>query len=166
MALITAEALAVTAAVHGLVAGFVGRERPYGRNCGTTIDESLDDCEQDRRYRSFFSGHTSLSFAAAGVACSHHARHDVFGDDLADALACGAAFLAAGTNGAMRIVGDQHYATDVAMGAAIGTLGGLGVPWLLHYGPLAEVDTETNQPQAIRFSVVPVPNGVGVGGSF
>jgi membrane-associated phospholipid phosphatase len=165
MALITAEALAVSAALHGLTAGFASRERPYGRNCGTTIDPNLDDCEQDRRFRAFFSGHATLSFAAAGVACSHHARHEVFGDPLADGVACGTAFVTAGMVAAMRVVGDQHYATDVAMGATIGTLSGLGVPWLLHYGPLAEVEDDSDQAK-IQWSIVPMPNGAGVGGTF
>jgi len=166
MALITAETLAVAGAIHGLTAGLVGRERPYGRNCGTGIDAEQEDCTQDRRYRSFFSGHTTLTFAAAGVTCSHHAHHDPFGDPVADGIACASAFFAAGVTGAMRIVGDEHYATDVAMGATIGTLTGLGVPWLLHYGPLAEVESETEQAGVVRFAVVPAPNGVGVGGAF
>jgi hypothetical protein len=166
MALITAETIAVAGAIHGLTAGLTGRERPYGRNCGTSIDADQDDCTQDRRYRSFFSGHTALTFAAAGVTCSHHAHHDPFGDPVADGIACASAFFAAGLTGAMRIVGDEHYATDVAMGATIGTLTGLGVPWLLHYGPLAEVQSETEQASVVRFAVVPAPNGVGVGGAF
>jgi len=166
MALITAETLAVAAAIQGVTAGLTGRERPYGRNCGTSIDADQDDCTQDRRYRSFFSGHTALTFAAAGVTCSHHAHHDPFGDPIADGIACASAFFAAGVTGAMRIVGDEHYATDVAMGATIGTLSGLGVPWLLHYGPLAEVEGESEQANVVRFTVVPAPNGVGVGGAF
>ena len=49
MALISAEAVAVAAAVQGLTAGFASRQRPYGRNCGRTIDEGLDFCEGRRR---------------------------------------------------------------------------------------------------------------------
>jgi hypothetical protein len=164
MALITVEALAVNSTIHGLTAGFSSRERPYARNCGTSVPGSLDDCERNKRFRSFFSGHTSVSFAAAGAACSHHVRHQVFGDPLADGIACGAALTTAGVSGVMRIVGDAHYASDVAVGAAMGTLTGIGVPWLLHYGPLARVDA-ANAP-VVNLKLVPVSNGLGLAGQF
>ena len=41
--------------------------------------------------------------------------------------------MVAGTSGVMRIVGDFHYATDVATGALVGSALGFGLP-LLHYG--------------------------------
>jgi len=166
MALITAEALGVASAFQGLTSGFTSRERPYGRNCGTSINPKLDDCESSKRYRSFFSGHTALSFAGAGVSCSHHFRHRVYGNGVADALACTAALASAGVTGTMRVVGDQHYTTDVLMGAAVGTLSGLGVPWLLHYGPLARVATGPRSGSALQLTLVPVENGLGVGGKF
>jgi membrane-associated phospholipid phosphatase len=165
MALISAEAIGVASAFQGVTAGFSSRERPYGRNCGTKLDRRLDDCESSKRYRSFFSGHTALSFAGASVSCFHHLRHRVYGDGVADALACGVALTAAGVVGTMRIVGDQHYTTDVIAGAAVGTLSGFGVPWLLHYGPLARVQTGSRA-SAVRLSLVPVENGLGVGGKF
>jgi membrane-associated phospholipid phosphatase len=164
MALISAEALAVASALQGVTAGFASRERPYGRNCGGSLNPRLDDCESSKRYRSFFSGHTALSFAGAGVSCSHHMRHRVFGDAAPDVVACAVAFTSAGVVGTMRVVGDQHYATDVLMGAAVGTLSGLGVPWLLHYGPLARVDAA--RAPAVRLTLVPMANGLGVGGKF
>jgi hypothetical protein len=166
MALINAEAMSVAVAIQGVTAGFTSRERPYGRNCGSTIDGRLDDCESSKRYRSFFSGHTTLAFAGASVSCTNHIRHRVFGHTGADALACGTAYVAAGFVGAMRIVGDQHYATDVIMGAAVGTLSGLGVPWLLHYGPLARVETAPRADAALRLTLVPAPSGLGVAGKF
>lgn len=166
MALITAESVAVAAALQGLSAGLTKRERPYGRNCGGSIDPELDACKQSTRNRSFFSGHTTVSFAAAAVSCSHHAHHDVFGDPLADALSCASGFTVAGVVGTMRIVGDQHYATDVLMGAGIGTLSGLGVPWLLHYGPLARVSPKRNEASQLTLTLVPVGNGLGVAGAF
>jgi membrane-associated phospholipid phosphatase len=165
MALISAEALGVASAFQGVTSGFSSRERPYGRNCGGSLDARLDDCESSKRYRSFFSGHTALSFAGAGVSCSHHLRHRVFGNTAADAVACGVALTGAGVVGTMRVVGDQHYATDVLMGAAVGTLSGLGVPWLLHYGPLARAEAGARAP-AVRLTLVPMGNGLGVAGKF
>lgn len=166
IALITAEAVTVTAALQTLTSGLASRERPYLRDCGTSIDPDLEDCTESDRLRSFFSGHTSNAFAGAAVTCSHHAYHDVFGDPVTDALACGVAFLSAGTTGLMRVVGRRHYLSDVMTGAAVGTLTGLGVPWLLHYGPLAR--RETTQTGAVRSTLhlVPMRNGLAVGGTF
>jgi membrane-associated phospholipid phosphatase len=159
-ALIATEAISVTAALQGLTSGFSSRERPYGRNCGASIDGELDHCVERRRYRSFFSGHTAMSFAAAGATCTNHYYHEVWGDGFADGLTCGLAFLTAGAAGTLRIVGDQHYASDVAIGAAVGTLSGLGIPWLLHYGPVARNEG------SVKLKLAPVGHGVGMLGEF
>lgn len=165
MAMITAETLGVASAVQGLTAGLASRERPYGRDCGTRLDSRLDECVERNRFRSFFSGHTAVSFASAGVSCSHHFRHRVFGRASADAIACGSAFVTAGAVGMLRIVADQHYVTDVAAGAVAGTAIGMGVPWLLHYGPLARVQPATG-PAGTTVSIVPYGTGLGIGGTF
>lgn len=164
MALIAVESMAVASALQGVTSAAFGRERPYGRDCGTSVPSELSDCSSNDRYRSFFSGHTTMSFAAAGVTCVHHATHDLFGDPLADAIACGATLATATTAGMMRIVGLKHYITDVAAGAAVGTLTGLGIPWLLHYGPLAEVAPKSAS--GASFTVLPHENGLAIGGIF
>ncbi|HVR20651.1 MAG TPA: phosphatase PAP2 family protein [Polyangiaceae bacterium] len=165
IALISLEAEAVAALLQGPTAALTSRERPYGRDCGKSIPSNLEACAGHDRYRSYFSGHTTLSFSAAAVSCSHHARHDVFGDPVADGIACGAALTSAAAVGTMRIVGQKHYITDVLTGAAVGTLSGLGVPWLLHYGPLARLRT-TNESALMSFSVIPLPGGIAAGGTF
>jgi hypothetical protein len=138
MALISAEALSVAAALQGVTAGLSHRQRPYVRNCGGELEAELDDCQGTKPQRSFFSGHTAMAFAGAGVTCTLHARHDVFGTTTADTIACGAALLSAATVGTMRVVGDQHYASDVLVGMVVGLASGLGVPWALHYGGAGE----------------------------
>jgi hypothetical protein len=161
-ALISVEAMAVASMLQGSVSAWSERERPYGRDCGKTIPAKLSECSDSVRYRGFFSGHTSMSFAAAAVSCSHHARHDLFGDPLADGVACGAALGSATTVGMLRIVAMKHYVTDVVMGAAVGTLSGLGVPWLLHYGPLARVEPKSG----LTWGLYPLADGMAVGGTF
>jgi hypothetical protein len=163
-ALIAVEAMAITSALQGVASAAFGRERPYGRDCGTSVPSGLDDCTSNDRYRSFFSGHTSLAFAAAGVTCTNHAMHDIFGDPVADALACGATLATATTVGMMRVVALKHYLTDVGTGAAVGTLTGLGIPWLLHYGPLARVTPQSAA--GVSFSLLPHENGLAIGGVF
>lgn len=166
LALITSEVIAVTAALQTMTSSLAARERPYVRDCGAGLDAELEDCQESDRLRSFFSGHTSNAFAGAAVACSHHATHALFGDPMADGLACAALFLSAGTTGIMRVVGQRHYLTDVLTGATVGTLTGLGVPWLLHYGPLARRKAGQSGALHPSLQLVPMLNGLAVGGAF
>jgi len=159
IALISAEAFAVTSMLQGTTAGLASRERPYGRDCGESIPSELDHCKEDRRYRSFFSGHASLSFTMAATTCSHHLRHDLFGSPVADGLTCGVAVSSAATVAMMRVVGKQHYLSDVMTGAVVGTLSGVGVPWLLHYG-MADNENE------LSLQVDPTGPGLNVRGVF
>jgi membrane-associated phospholipid phosphatase len=163
-ALIAVEAMALGSMLQGVSAGAFARERPYGRDCGTKVDADLPECTSNVRYRSFFSGHTTLAFASAGVTCTNHAVHDLFGDPFADAVTCGATLATAGAVGMLRIVAQKHYVTDVLTGAAVGTASGLGIPWLLHYGPLARVTKKADS--GFAWTVVPLDNGLAVGGTF
>lgn len=76
----------------------IGRERPNGRN-----------------YRSMPSGHTSQSFAVAAVA------NELYGNKVG-----AAAFLIAGLVAISRINDNEHYLSDVIVGAGIGTAIGRG----------------------------------------
>ena len=92
MTLINAEVIAVTLAIQTTFNIAVSRERPYGRTCGGTSPDDLASdtrmCEPPGRYFSFFSGHSSQSFAAAAVTCMHHAYLPLYGGGLADAVPC------------------------------------------------------------------------------
>ena len=74
--------------------------------------------------------------------------------------------------GMLRVVGDQHYVTDVLAGAVVGTAAGFFLPWLLHYrtsGGPAEVEgsTERSRPSSqVRVLFAPTPGGAGVLGAF
>ena len=61
------------------------------------------------------------------------------------------------TAGALRLVADKHYATDVVVGATIGFLSGYGLPIVLHYrsGP--------NPSGALGERTVVVPAAIGEG---
>ncbi len=163
-ALIAVEAMALGSMLQGLTSAGLARERPYGRDCGTKVNADLAECTTNVRYRSFFSGHTTLAFASAGVTCTNHAVHSLFGDPAADGITCAATFVTAGAVGALRIVSQKHYVTDVLTGAAVGTATGLGIPWLLHYGPLASVSAKSET--GLSFTVVPLEKGLAVEGVF
>ena len=165
MALMNAEAMAVTAALQGIVSSMTSRERPYARDCtDPTLAESRD-CQITNRYRSFFSGHTSQAFVSAMLTCAHHANLPLYGSVGADRTACITHVAVAFTIGSLRMLADMHYASDVISGAIIGTGVGLAVPYLFHY----RSDSETKSAARSVFSgvrLVPMPTGLAVIGIF
>jgi membrane-associated phospholipid phosphatase len=162
MGLIDIEALTIAGAVQGTANFFAGRERPYGQGCGTQIPNDTVDCQSTSRYRSFFSGHSTLSFTSASLICAHHLALHLFESE-ADAVACASGYLAAATIATLRVVGDVHYASDVLTGAAVGTAIGLGLPLLHHY------KRESPDPGAhagLQMHVVPSLAGATLVGTF
>jgi len=166
MALIDAEVFAVVMGIQGLTNVIASRERPYGRECGLEEPAHGRDCEGSNRYRSFFSGHTTMAFAAAAVGCSHRVNLGLYEDSTAEALSCVGGFVVAGFTGVMRIAGDQHYLSDVLVGAGVGTLVGLGLPWLLHYRMGEDTPTEGDAPTAPTVMLAPTAGGAAVLGTF
>jgi membrane-associated phospholipid phosphatase len=106
------------------------------------------------RYLSFYSSHAAAAFAAvSSVTSVSYLR----GYDSAPYVALAGGVLGAGV-GVLRIAADMHWATDVLVGAGVGTLVGMSVPLLLHRR------TETS------LTLVPVVGagraGIDVRGSF
>ncbi|WP_437814204.1 phosphatase PAP2 family protein [Sorangium sp. So ce1078] len=165
MAMIDIEALAFNAALNGVVAGLTSRERPYRAGCTGPEEQQDRDCRGSKRYRSFFSGHSSTAFTAAGLVCSHHAHLPLYGGGAPDALACAASLGTAAAVAALRVVSDQHFATDALTGATVGALTGFGLPWLLHYrGGAPAAGAPRGDGVSIRF--VPAPLGGYLVGRF
>lgn len=161
MALIDAQAIAITAGIQGITNTLVSRERPYGRDCGGALSNDLYDCDGSKRYRSFFSGHSSLAFTGAGLICTHHLKLDLIGNSFADAASCGIALGAAATTATLRVLGDVHYATDVITGSLFGLAVGVLVP-MLHYS-FGEDESDPAAKNASTFQLSFVPFGAGVG---
>jgi membrane-associated phospholipid phosphatase len=133
MTLMNLEVYMVVAGITSLAKLLGQRERPYGRSCGTIRPEATRDCNSDARYFSFFSGHSASSFAAAAVNCTHHHYLRLYGGGWGDVVSCVGGFTAAAVTASLRVMSDVHYFSDVAIGAAVGTLVGVGLPWLFHY---------------------------------
>ncbi|RLB59765.1 MAG: hypothetical protein DRI90_15010, partial [Deltaproteobacteria bacterium] len=149
------QALAFNAALTGMVKRVADRERPSGTACRT--DPRYDRrCEEQSTRGSFFSGHTSFAFTAAGLTCTHHVRLGLFGP-AGDALACVGTTVGATMVGVERIVADRHYATDVIVGAAAGVTSGALLPWALFYAHPADEEP------SLSWRAVPLPQPGGAG---
>jgi hypothetical protein len=112
----------------------LGRVRPSARGCQENPDYAADCDDEAMLNSSLMSGHTAAAFAGAGLTCAHHTNLPLYGGGAPDIAACAVALTAAGTVGTLRVMSDDHYATDVVLGAALGLFGGYGLPMLLHYG--------------------------------
>ncbi|MFK7986888.1 MAG: phosphatase PAP2 family protein [Sandaracinaceae bacterium] len=168
MIIMHAEVVFVTLALQTTANVVVSRERPYGRTCTATPgpDEFPDDsffCDSPDRFYSFFSGHTSQSFASAAVVCSAHMNMPLLGGGAADIVPCVTGFAFAAATGMLRLLGDMHYATDVITGAAVGTAVGFLLPWALHFSRPRRDDSESDD---VSWVLVPSGNGASVFGVF
>lgn len=125
-ALLIIEAMVSSQALNQAVKFLVGRERPFVAALPER-EKPLTTQPEDNNL-SFFSGHTSYTFAlVAATATIARAR----GYRLWwVALAAGVP-MAAGT-ALLRMIADKHYLSDVFTGALLGALIGWGVPALFH----------------------------------
>jgi membrane-associated phospholipid phosphatase len=116
------EAAVASGLVNQVVKLGVGRQRPFVSYADPGRPADLDD------NLSFYSGHTTLTFAIASSAglVAHRRGYRL------EALIWSAGYALAATTGYLRIAADKHYLTDVATGAVVGTAIGLAVPLLLH----------------------------------
>jgi membrane-associated phospholipid phosphatase len=107
------------------------RERPDSSECRRTHTD--DSACGDVDTEAFWSGHTSIAAASAGLVCANHQYLSLWGHPVADASACIVATTGAVWTGVSRLLADRHYTTDVVAGLAVGFGIGYSVPVLLHY---------------------------------
>ncbi len=164
MTLINWQVLGLTALVTRATQHISGRSRPSLRECAEDPHYS-GSCDPDStgRTASFISGHTSLSFAAAGLTCAHHQALPLYGGNAADAAICALTIATATTTGVLRIVADRHWATDVMVGALLGSAIGYGMPRLLHYRQPSHLRSKALQAQ---LTVVPYASDSRAGAAF
>lgn len=117
------EAVIAGGAVTAMLKGLTGRSRPY-----VSADTNPRDFKFGRGFgssdhQSFPSGHTTSAFAAAAaVTYETHSWWPRSTWIVAPLLYGGAAMV-----GASRVYHDRHWASDVILGAGIGTFSGLKV---------------------------------------
>ena len=149
----TTEAVIVGAAITEVLKGVVGRSRPF-----VTADTNPHDFKFGAGFtsgarQSFPSGHTTIAFAAAAAASSEVSRMWpkmtwIVGPIL---------YTSAGFVGLARMYQSQHWASDVVLGAGIGTFAGLKVVRYTHAHPDNWIDKII-----INTKVTPTPGGGGM----
>jgi membrane-associated phospholipid phosphatase len=130
------EALLVANLTTGFLKGTLGRARPFVSNDSNPRDFRLGGGFRTSDRQSFPSGHTSTAFAAAAAVTSEIRRlHPKALPYVATVMYGGATLV-----GLSRMYHNKHWASDVALGAAVGTFSGLKVVRYSHAHPDNKVD--------------------------
>jgi membrane-associated phospholipid phosphatase len=149
----------------------VGRARPYTLSCdanGQVLDAQghvLQTCGTGNDFRSFYSGHATATATTAGLICVHHQHLPLFGGGFADLAPCLLMIGVSAATGILRLVYDEHWASDVIVGWADGFLSGYVLPSLLHFGfggqrPVGEIRSGTIE---MAPTLLPRPGGTELG---
>ena len=162
MSWINARSIALTFLITNTLKHYSGRERPFVRECERDPNYS-EKCDRPTRFRSFSSGHAAVTATTAGLTCAHHSQITIYGEGW-DGAACAAALGVAGLTGALRIISDVHWTTDVLAGQVIGLSVGYLLPiWLDYQEPLmSEPSVEMIQLPS-PLSIIPTFNATSAG---
>lgn len=129
------EAIVLASAVTGAIKTVAGRARPKV-DVQNSTDFGLFRGLGNDDYRSFPSGHTTIAFAFASIVSSETLRWRSGSRWVVGPIMYGGATLA----GVSRMYNNEHWASDVIAGAAIGTLTGIKVFRYQHSHPGNRLD--------------------------
>ena len=116
------ETLTLTYGITNLTKNIFQRFRPYAYNNSVELSEKL---EADTK-KSFFSGHTSTSFASAVFFSTIFS--EISSDENAKRLVWIGSISLATTTGLLRYFSGKHFPTDILAGAIVGTFIGYTIP--------------------------------------
>jgi membrane-associated phospholipid phosphatase len=159
MGLHTAESIILAEFVTNGIKHVAGRARP-SENPGDASDFTFLGGFEDDEHRSFPSGHSTAAFAFAAAASTELGerwpRHRVA---VGTVLFSGATLV-----GLSRMYNNRHWASDVAMGAAIGSFTGWKVVRYTRRHPENPVDRLFlgSRQAAPRVTIAPDPGGLAV----
>jgi membrane-associated phospholipid phosphatase len=151
------EAVLLGSGITWIAKGLAGRARPFATADTTAHDFKFGGGFGNTARQSFPSGHTTAAFAAAAAVTSEAERmwpHHFW-------LVAPTMFGGASLVGLSRMYHDKHWASDVALGAAIGTFSGLKVVRYAHAHPKNKVDRII-----LRVQAIPSSTGAGAGVGF
>ena len=117
------EALVIGEATAWVIKGIVGRQRPFVEPRNPDSYQLFRGLKKGNPYRSFPSGHSVSAFAAAAAVTAETSRNAPNSTWFVAPIMYGGAALV----GISRMYNNQHWASDVLVGAGIGTFAGLKV---------------------------------------
>jgi membrane-associated phospholipid phosphatase len=132
--------------VAGALKGVLGRSRPFVTADTNPRDFALLRGFRGERFQAFPSGHTTTAFAFAAAITADLHGHDRDAAWIAGPLLYGGAALTA----LSRMYEDKHWASDVVMGAAIGTFAGMKVVRFARTSSGARLDRRLLGDDALR----------------
>ncbi len=132
----TTEAIIVSSTVSTLIRGILGRSRPFVTGRREAFDYHYGKGFAELRFRAFPSIHSSAAFSTAGALSEEMRVRGTRGRRILSPVLY---TLAAGP-GLSRMYNDKHWASDVVMGAALGTLAGIRTVRYAHGNPGNRLD--------------------------
>jgi membrane-associated phospholipid phosphatase len=158
----SATALSLSGAFDFAMRDVIGRVRPANYYC---LRQGGTDClDGPESRRSFPSGHFTETTTATALICTQHLKMHLYGAPW-DAVTCGGAIGADVAVGTLRLVADDHWATDLVSGGVLGFLFGWGVPTLMHMHGVASRTAGGAPMPTIMIMPAPIPvdHGAGLG---
>ena len=155
------EALLIGEVTASVLKGVVGRQRPYVTPRNASSYQLFRGVNGGNDYRSFPSGHSVAAFAAAAAVTAETSRNDPSSTWYVAPVMYGGAALVA----VSRMYNNQHWASDVLVGAGIGTFAGLKVVRFHDSHPGNRLDRlflsaslvpEGRDGHVLRWSVLPI----------
>ena len=145
------EAIIVGGIVTGAIKDFAGRARPYAvRDSNAANFQLFRGLLKGDAYQSFPSGHSLAAFAAASAVTAEVSRWKHGTAWIVGPVMYGGATAV----GLSRMYNNKHWASDVILGAGIGTFSGIKVVQYHHTHPGNRIDR-----WLLSASVTPIPHG-------
>lgn len=149
------EAIIVGGILTGAIKDVAGRARPYAvRDSNAANFQLLRGLRRGDAYQSFPSGHALAAFAAASAITAEASR---WRPRVAAWVIGPVMYGGATAVGLSRLYNDKHWASDVILGAGIGTFSGIKVVQYHHTHPGNRIDR-----WLLGASVMPIPRGLAV----
>jgi Membrane-associated phospholipid phosphatase len=146
----TTEAIVLGSGVTMVLKDVLGRSRPFVTNSTNPRDFKFGKGFGNGDRQSFPSGHTTAAFAAAAAVTSEMHRLYPGSTYIVGGVMYGSATMV----GLARMYHNKHWASDVLLGAGIGTFSGLKVGRYSHNHPANRINR-----WLLQTSVAPNPNG-------
>jgi membrane-associated phospholipid phosphatase len=132
----TTESIFIASASATVVRGLLGRSRPFVTSDSDAHDYRPGKGFSELAYRAYPSIHAAAAFATAAALTAETARHS----RRAAYVVAPVSYTLAALPGLARMYEDKHWASDIAMGAALGAVSGWATVRYHHHRPGNRLD--------------------------